>query len=160
MTKKALFHQLTNGLRFQLKFAKIGEFWADEVASLELNLGSVQNVKWDAISQKANLHCNSKSGSRSLVMICMGRYTVFLSTFEGFLSFWRLWKSPNCQAKLSPFLALSQKMGLRLCSFGQKSPKGDFWSIKAPETRGKAGPGPFSQKSPNLVILAILKLLG
>ena len=49
------FSHLLDWLWFQLKIAQKGDFWVDEVESLELNLGSFQYVEWDVISGQAEI---------------------------------------------------------------------------------------------------------
>ena len=65
------------GCDFSSKSPKMGDFKAFGVESLELDLGSFQNIEWDVISRYPQNRHFRKSGSRRLVIIYMIRYTVF-----------------------------------------------------------------------------------
>ena len=88
-SEKGDFGLLSDWLRFQLKIAKNWHFWVDEVKSLEFILSLFQNVEWDASSARPTFRLNSTFRSRSLVVKCMGRYTVFLGTFKALLRAFR-----------------------------------------------------------------------
>ena len=46
------------GCDFNSKSPKNGQFWADEIESLELNLEIFQNVELDAISENGQIRKN------------------------------------------------------------------------------------------------------
>ena len=97
---------------------------------------------WNGLRFQISLKISEilKSGSRSLVVKYMVRYTVFLGTFKGFFVNLVTLKSHQVD-----------NLGLR--SFKPKVAfRDDFSSIKGPGTRGKVGPGPFGQNRPKWAI--------